>query len=225
MKNKKRGRFQGDQWFTRNVENLMRKTLREMQAQGKMRGATIESLRGTPWYKEEYKRHAQLFKNERKIQAEERASHARSSSLKEQVEREVLAERDHEWAAEHEADTDAELLDYLRQCAAELGHTPVRREVLGSTYIADRFGNWSVALTVAGLYLPKKKRPKQTALDAYAKKRKGMSLPVIELELSEKEKKVLELIRSTEDGKVKINVEEGKPVQVDVIHENIPLSD
>ena len=225
MKNKKRGRFHGDQWFTRNVENLMRKTLRELQARGAMHGTTIESLRGTPWYKEEYKRHAKLFKNERKIQAEERASHARSSSLNAQAERAALAERDREWAAEHETDTDEELLDYLRQCAAELGHTPVRREVLGSTYITERFGSWSVALTVAGLYLPKKKRPRQTALDAYAKKRKGMSLPVIEMELSEKEKKVLELIRSTEDGKVKINVEEGKPVQVDIIHENIPLSD
>lgn len=225
MKNKKRGRFQGDQWFTRNVENLMRKTLRELQAQGKLRGTTIESLRGTPWYKEEYKRHAKMFKNERKIQAEERAAHARSSTLKEQAERAALAERDCEWAAEHEADTDEALLDYLRQCAAELGHTPMRREVLGSTYIAERFGNWSVALTVAGLYLPKKKRPKQTALDAYAKKRKGMSLPMIEVELTEKEQKVLELLRNTEDGKVKINVEEGKPVRVDVIHENIPLSD
>lgn len=225
MKNKKRGRFQGDQWFTRNVENLMRKTLRELQARGAMHGTTIESLRGTPWYKEEYKRHAKLFKNERKIQAEERASYARSSSLNAQAERAALAERDREWAAEHETDTDEELLDYLPQCAAELGHTPVRREVLGSTYITERFGNWSVALTVAGLYLPKKKRPKQTALDAYAKKRKGMSLPVVEMELTEKELKVLDLIRNTGDGKVKINVEEGKPVQVDVIHENIPRSD
>ena len=177
MKNKKRGRFQGDQWFTRNVENLMRKTLRELQAEGKMRGATIESLCGTPWYKEEYKRHAKLFKNERKIRAEERASHASSSSLKDQAEREALAERDREWAAEHETDTDEELLDYLRSCAEELGYTPVRREVLGSTYISERFGNWSVALYHARLPFPRGiKPPKQTALDAYAKKRKEMEL-------------------------------------------------
>ena len=171
MKNKKRGRFQGDQWFTRNVENLMRKTLRELQAEGKMRGATIESLCGTPWYKEEYKRHAKLFKNERKIQAEERASRARSSSLKAQAEREALAERDREWTAEHEADTDEELLDYLRRCAAELGHTPMRHEVLGSTYIGERFGNWAVALTMAGLPVPKKKQPRDTAVNAYLKRR------------------------------------------------------
>ena len=225
MKNKKRGRFQGDVWFQRNVENLMRKTLREMQARGKMRGATIEGLRGTPWYKEEFQKHAKQFKEERKIQAEERAAHARSAALNVLAENEALAERDRAWAAEHEADTDAELLDYLRQCAAELGHTPMRREVLGSTYIAERFGNWSVALTVAGLYMPKKKRPKQTALDAYAKKRKGMSLPMIEMELTEKEQKVLELIRSSGDGKVKINIEQGEPVQIDVIHENLSLSD
>ena len=46
-----------------------------------------------------------------------------------------------------------------------------------------------------------------------------------EIELSEKEKKVLDLIRSTEDGKVKIDIEQGEPVRVDVIHENIPLSE
>ena len=220
----KPGRFRGDAWFQRNVESLMRNTLRELQTRGKMRGATIEGLRGTPWYKEEFERHAKLFKEKRKIQAEERAAHARSTSLNALAENEALAERDRAWAAEHEADTDAELLDYLRQCAADLGHTPMRREVLGSTYIAERFGNWSVALTVAGLYLPKKKRPKQTALDAYAKKRKGRGLPLIEMEITEKEHKVLELIRSSGDGKVKVSIEQGEPVLVDVIHENLPLS-
>ena len=171
MKNKKRGKFLGDVWFQQNVENRMRKTLREMQARGKMRNATIEGLRGTPWYKEEFQKHAKLFKEERKKQTEERAAHARSASLNALAENEALAERDKAWAAKHENDTDEQLLDYLRQCAAELVHTPMRREVLGSTYITERFGNWSVALTVAGLYLPKKKRPKQTALDAYTKKR------------------------------------------------------
>lgn len=48
---------------------------------------------------------------------------------------------------------------------------------------------------------------------------------MIKVELTEKEQKVLELIRNIEDGKVKINVEKGEPVRVDVIQENIPLSD
>lgn len=48
---------------------------------------------------------------------------------------------------------------------------------------------------------------------------------MIKVELTEKEQKVLELIRNIEDGKVEINVEKGEPVRVDVIQENIPLSD
>ena len=174
MKQRKRGRFPGDQWFQRKVENLMRKTLREQQAHGKMRGTTVEGLRGTAWYKEEFQKHAKLFKEIRKIQAEERAAHARSASLKEQAETAAMTERDKLWAAEHEGDSDEELLDYLRRCAAELGHTPMhRREVVGSTYISERFGNWAVALSMAGLPMPKKKRPRDTAVDAYLKRRQN----------------------------------------------------
>lgn len=173
MSRKKRGRFPGDQWIQRKVENLMRKTLREQQAHGKMRGTTVEDLRGTAWYKEEFQKHAKLFKEIRKTQAEERAAHARSASLKEQAETAEMIERDKVWAAEHEGITDEELLAYLRQCAAELGHTPMhRREVLGSTYISERFGNWAVALTIEELPLPRgMKPPKQTALNAYLKQR------------------------------------------------------
>ena len=174
MKNKKRGRFQGDQWFTRNVENLMRKTLREQQVHGQMRGTTGEGLRGTAWYKEEFQKHAKLFKEIRKTQAEERAAHARSASLKEQAETAAMTERDKLWAAEHEGVSDDMLLDYIRQCAAELGHTPMhRREVVGSTYISERFGNWAVALSMAGLPMPKKKRPRDTAVNAYLKRRQN----------------------------------------------------
>ena len=174
MKNKKRGRFPGDIWFQRNVENLMRKTLREQQAHGKMRGTTVEGLRGTAWYKEEFQKHAKQFKEERKIQAEKRAAHARSASLKDQAETAAMIERDKLWAAEHEGDSDEKLLTYLRQCAAELGHTPMRRrEVVGSTYISERFGNWAVALSMAGLPMPKKKRPRDTAVNAYLKRRQN----------------------------------------------------
>ena len=174
MKNKKRGRFQGDIWFQRKVEDLMRKTLREQQTHGKMRGTTVEGLRGTAWYKEEFKKHAKLFKEIQETQAEERAAHARSASLKEQAETAAMIELDKVWAAEHEGASNEELLDYLRRCAAELGHTPMhRREVVGSTYISERFGNWAVALSMAGLRLPKKKQPKETAVNAYLKRRKN----------------------------------------------------
>ena len=170
MSRGKRDKFQGDIWFQRKVEDRMRKTLKLLQAQGKMQKATLEGLRGTPWYKEEFKRQAKLFKEERKIQAEERCVQQREASLKLQAENEALLERDKPWAAEHANDSDEQLLDYLRRCAAELGHTPMRREVPGGTYISERFGNWAVALTVAGLYLPKNKRPKETAINAYLKR-------------------------------------------------------
>ena len=169
---KKRGRFPGDIWFRQNVEDRMQKTLRKQQAHENMCDATIEGLRGTVWYKEEFQKHAKLFKEERKIQAEKRAAHSRAAALNGQAEKVALVERDKVWTVEHEGDSDDELLDYVRQCAAELGHTPMRREVLGSTYISERFGNWAVALTIAELPLPRgMKPPKQTALNAYLKQR------------------------------------------------------
>lgn len=173
----KPGRFRGDMWFQAQVESRMRRSLKEQQAQGKGPKGSLGSLRKTDFYKREFEHHAKLFKEERKLAAEERDIHKREAALKAKAEREMLAERDREWAAEHETDTDEALLDYLRSCAEELGHTPVRREVLGSTYISERFGNWSVALYHARLPFPRGiKPPKQTALDAYAKKRKEMEL-------------------------------------------------
>lgn len=46
-------------------------------------------------------------------------------------------------------------LDYLRTCAETLGHSPYSYEVEGGRYIAERFVSWSIALTEAGLSLPK----------------------------------------------------------------------
>lgn len=133
----------------------------------------MESLRHTQFYKDEYKRQTRLLKEERKALEEERRLKKQADSLASLAEQKALEERDRVWAQEHEADTDAELLRYLRRCADELGHTPMHREVLGSTYIAGRFGNWSVALHYAQLPFPRGiKPPKQTALDAYKKKQK-----------------------------------------------------
>ena len=70
----------------------------------------------------------------------------------------TLAE-EQSFCEEHRDDTDEELLVYLRQCAAKLGHSPYKREVLGSTLLKERFYNWAVALTLAGLELPRDMRP------------------------------------------------------------------
>lgn len=172
MKNKQeQDWFHGDQWFQNQVEKRMRTSLSAMQARGEAPAGTLESLRGTVFYKEEYKRQAKLFKQERRRLAEERDKRKREVALANAAAQKVLEERDRVWAKEHEKDTDQQLLEYIRSCAAQLGHSPRRREVLGSTYIAGRFGNWSVALMIAGLPMPEGvKPPKQTAINAYLKK-------------------------------------------------------
>lgn len=82
--------------------------------------------------------------------------------------------RDQAWGLLHETDTEAQLLDYVRQCAEQLGHTPVSREVEGSTWIAHRIGSWSLVLTLAGLPLPKgMEAPKPKTLKAYRERKKA----------------------------------------------------
>ena len=61
----------------------------------------------------------------------------------------ALEAREEEFRKEHAADTDAQLLAYLRSCAAKLQHTPWPGEILGGTVIAQRFGSWERALTAA----------------------------------------------------------------------------
>ena len=71
----------------------------------------------------------------------------------------------------HHTDTDWQLLDYIRQCAMELGHTPVKKEVLGSALIRERFGSWATALVLAGLELPQgMKLPSKFELEAARKR-------------------------------------------------------
>ena len=51
------------------------------------------------------------------------------------------------------------LLEYVRQCAKVLGHTPGSGEVIGGDYIAARFGNWFCVIEAAGLHRPGKQPP------------------------------------------------------------------
>ena len=124
-------------------------------------------------YRNEYKKQAALFQQERRATADEKrlASKERAAAAKE--EKQLREERDLAWGREHEGDTDEQLLDYLRQCAEELGHSPVTREVLGGSYIAKRFVTWPVALTCAGLELPGgMKAPKQRELSEYRRRQR-----------------------------------------------------
>lgn len=120
-------------------------------------------------YKQEFKQQAKHFKAEREAAKEIRAAKA----AKAQEEANQQLERDMAWGKEHRNDSDEQLLDYVRQCAAELGHTPVGKEVLGSRYIGQRFGNWAVVIHLAGLPLRHgMKPPEQSALERYRKMQK-----------------------------------------------------
>ena len=50
--------------------------------------------------------------------------------------------REARFRLEHTGDSDLQLITYVRQCAKEMGHTPNGCEVVGGSYIAERFGGW-----------------------------------------------------------------------------------
>ena len=106
-------------------------------------------------FKEEYKRQAALFQQERRDSKEARKAHNQEAS---RIALEAREERDKAWGQEHRRDTDEQLAEYLRQCAVELGHSPYMKEVVG-VYIAKRFVCWPLALTIAELPLPQGMKP------------------------------------------------------------------
>ena len=86
-------------------------------------------------------------------------------------EKALRVEADMVWGREHETDTDAQLLEYLRQCAGSLpeGRALRKNQVQGGYYIAKRFIKWTVALYLAELLLPEGCEPvTQKDLDDYA---------------------------------------------------------
>lgn len=66
----------------------------------------------------------------------------------------ALEAQEQDFLVAHAADTDEQLLTYLRQCATALGHTPWPREITGGSYIEQRFGTWKNALCQARLPRP-----------------------------------------------------------------------
>lgn len=67
---------------------------------------------------------------------------------------EALEAQEQEFTANRGADSDEQLLIYLRQCSATLRHTPWPREIIGGNLIERRFGTWQAALCLAKLPLP-----------------------------------------------------------------------
>ena len=76
----------------------------------------------------------------------------------------ALEEQEEAFRREHAADTDGQLIAYLRQCAMELQHVPWPEEIRGGAMITHRFGSWENALAEAGLPRPKGQRKPGTFL-------------------------------------------------------------
>lgn len=63
-----------------------------------------------------------------------------------------LTEKHQRFAREHQTDSDEQLLEYVRQCAAAIGHSPCSGEVIGGPFIAKRLAaGWGGVLLMAGL--------------------------------------------------------------------------
>lgn len=119
-------------------------------------------------YRQEKARQALMFKRERVATKEDREAARQQKAEEERLKRQAKLEQDMAWGQNHEEDTDEQLLQYLRNCAQELGYTPVVREVEGGGYIAKRFINWPLALQLAQLPLPQGMLPaKEKDLNKY----------------------------------------------------------
>lgn len=68
--------------------------------------------------------------------------------------RQALDKRNEEFRELHKMDTDELLLQYLRNCARELSHSPHPEEIIGWKLLTERFGSWPQALALAGLSKP-----------------------------------------------------------------------
>ena len=68
---------------------------------------------------------------------------------------EALEQQEQAFRQEHETDTDEQLLAYLRAWAVRKRHTPWPGELVGGSYILERFGSWNRALLLARLPAPK----------------------------------------------------------------------
>ena len=68
---------------------------------------------------------------------------------------EALEQQEQAFRQQHEADTDEQLLDYLRAWAIRLQHTPWPGELVGGSFIQERFGSWNRTLALAKLPPPR----------------------------------------------------------------------
>lgn len=67
---------------------------------------------------------------------------------------EALEKQEQEFRNQYGEKPDKELLDYLKECASALGHSPWPREIIGGKLMLERFGTWINALERADLSAP-----------------------------------------------------------------------
>ena len=131
---------------------------------------------GRKIYRDELKVQAKLWKQEK---ADAKAQRAAQNEIEASIAKQEKAERkdrDAVWAAEHAQDTDEQILDYVRKCAAELGQTPRMKEVVGGEFIRKWFGSWALVCTLAELPLPPElKPPKKKEMLQYISSRKNQA--------------------------------------------------
>lgn len=70
----------------------------------------------------------------------------------------TLQKQEAEFARTHKSDTDDELIAYLVKCSKELGRCSKKEDIIGHTYLKQRFGPWPRILERAGLKEKSQKR-------------------------------------------------------------------
>ena len=68
--------------------------------------------------------------------------------------REAIRAKNEVFARDNADSPEPQLLEYVRICARELGHTPHRNELVGGDWIAERLGGWQEVCRRAELPQP-----------------------------------------------------------------------
>ena len=66
----------------------------------------------------------------------------------------ALQAQELQFRQDHARDTDAQLLDLVRDWVSVHGYTPWPQEIPGGSYMAERFGSWEALIDQAGLKPP-----------------------------------------------------------------------
>lgn len=123
-------------------------------------------------YKKEFKRQLKALRQQQQVQKAQKQAERRQKDAAGRALVQEQQQRDALWGREHEEDTEAQLLEYVKQMAARLGHAPLSREVPGGTYIAKRIGSWALVLHLCDLPLPDGvKPPNPKTLKAYLQRK------------------------------------------------------